>query len=323
MQITETFVLPNGIIDARPRFREIYTAVQQSHPELNEFDCAVDEALLVMRGEAPPTGRPVYLGDARLKLHFVIIPGLFADCLSYQVSPFNRRMHLHEHGYQSSILWVNGRSSCAYNAEMIHKALAFHDPDVRLVFVGYSKGVVDALQAVVSYNDLRDRTAAIVSLAGAVYGSYMANRVPFPISWLVSNLRIGSCHPGDGKSVQSLQPALRHQWLEQHPLPSTIRYFSLAGTPLPDKVSRALKLHHAMLNKRHPLNDSQVLYQDAMIPNSQFLACVNADHFAIALPLIKQWPFMSFLLNHNNYPRELLLESIVRYVEEQLVENLT
>lgn len=322
MQV-DALTFPDGIVDARHRFREIYRAVQQSHPELHEFDRPVEDALLHFADEAAPTGKPVHLGAAQLKLHFVIVPGLFADCLSYQVSPFNTRMHLHEHGYQSSMLWVNGRSSCEYNAAMIHKALEFHDRDIRLVFVGYSKGVVDALQAVVSYPDLRERTAAVVSLAGAVGGSHMANIVPFPIHWLISKLSIGTCQPGDGKSVHSLRPEVRRQWLAQNPLPSTIRYFTLAGTPRPDNVSHALRLSYYLLSKRNVLNDSQVLYEDSMIPHSDFLGCVNADHFAIALPLTKHWPFSKFLLNQNEYPRELLLESIVRYVEEQLVEAAT
>ena len=49
------------------------------------------------------------------------------------------------------------------------------------------------------------------------------------------------------------------------------------------------------------------------------LGYLNADHWAIALPLARNVPGLRLLLaGHNDYPREILLEAIVRSVEEQL-----
>ena len=45
----------------------------------------------------------------------------------------------------------------------------------RLVLVGYSKGISDILDAVVAYPEIRSRVAAVVSVAGAVGGSPLAN----------------------------------------------------------------------------------------------------------------------------------------------------
>jgi hypothetical protein len=49
------------------------------------------------------------------------------------------------------------------------------------------------------------------------------------------------------------------------------------------------------------------------------LGYVNADHWAVAVPLSRTHPFVSSIfLGKNAFPREVLLEAIVRYIEEDL-----
>jgi hypothetical protein len=46
---------------------------------------------------------------------------------------------------------------------------------------------------------------------------------------------------------------------------------------------------------------------------------VNADHWAITLPIARICPWLgATFVNRNAFPREVLLEAIVRYVEESL-----
>jgi len=46
---------------------------------------------------------------------------------------------------------------------------------------------------------------------------------------------------------------------------------------------------------------------------------LNADHWAIAVPFNRSHPFISSkFIDKNLFPREVLLEAIVRYVEEDL-----
>ena len=46
---------------------------------------------------------------------------------------------------------------------------------------------------------------------------------------------------------------------------------------------------------------------------------VNADHWAIAVPVARTHAITgSTLLNRNAFPREVLLEAIIRYVDEDL-----
>ena len=66
-------------------------------------------------------------------------------------------------------------------------------------------------------------------------------------------------------------------------------------------------------------NDSQVLFYDQIIPGSALAAYLNADHWALAVPVACAHGFLSStFVNHNDFPREALLEAILRFVEEDL-----
>jgi valyl-tRNA synthetase len=59
-----------------------------------------------------------------------------------------------------------------------------------------------------------------------------------------------------------------------------------------------------------------------MIPGSTLVAFVNADHWAIAVPVAREHEFIgSTLVNRNDYPREAFLEALLRYVEEDLASD--
>lgn len=311
------------VIDKRHRFREIFQAVRSVYrPEDILCDRPVEQALQLFTDEAPATGRTVYLGAPRLTLHYVIITGLVADCLSHKVTPFHRaRQYLHERGFVSSVLKVNGRSSSAYNADLIQQALGSFPEDHRFVLLGYSKGAVDALQALITYPSVRQRTVAVVSLAGAIGGSPLVDITPAWLKCLFAKLPLPGCHLGDGAALESLDRMERKRWLIEHPLSADILYFSLVALPAPQQVSRMLRKNHQKLASFSLNNDSQVLAEDALIPNSELLGYANADHWALTLPLAWQWPVLRFFLDKNDYPREILLESIVRYVEERVIEQ--
>ena len=65
-----------------------------------------------------------------------------------------------------------------------------------------------------------------------------------------------------------------------------------------------------------------MIFYDALIPGSTLLGYVNADHWAIAMPISRDMPVVAqTLIDRNNFPREVLLEAIVRFVEESLLEH--
>lgn len=311
------------LVDARARFRAIFQAVSRRYAQTKASNWAVESALWVGEDEAPALQQTVYLGAPRLDLHYVIITGLVADCLSHRVTPFHKeRQCLHQLGFMSSVLTVNGRASSGYNAALIQQVLTSFPAAHRFVLLGYSKGAVDALHALVTYPSIRQRTVAVVSLAGAIGGSPLVEILPRWLKYLFARLPLPDCHPGDGKALDSLARVKRRQWLSEHVLPPELAYFSLVALPRPEQVSRILRFNYRQLAKYNPKNDSQVLAEDALIPGSELLGYVNADHWALTLPLTKQWPFLRFFLNKNDYPREILLESIVRYVEERLLARI-
>jgi len=66
-------------------------------------------------------------------------------------------------------------------------------------------------------------------------------------------------------------------------------------------------------------NDSQVLFYDQVIPGSVLVGYVNADHWALTLPIARSHAALgATFVDHNDFPREALLEAVLRFVEEDL-----
>jgi hypothetical protein len=318
---------PAGVADGRGRFREIYRAIREDHGRLLPDDLPCDEALRRAPDEPPPTGRPVHLGSARIPLRVLVVPGLYGECVADLVTPFAGAIeHLDEaHGYRAGLLPVSGRSSSARNAAQIREFLAASPPEPgeRLVLVGYSKGACDALEAVTGHEGVRRRVDAVVGVAGAVAGSVLADGIPEPLGTLVSRADLPGCDAGDGGGIDSLRRATRRTWLARHALPQPVRYFSLVALPEPDRVSAILRPGHRRIADVDARNDGQVVWADAFIPAGTFLGYANADHWAVALPIVRGVPAglraaAATLLDRNAFPREVLLEAIVRHVEEEL-----
>jgi hypothetical protein len=116
-----------------------------------------------------------------------------------------------------------------------------------------------------------------------------------------------------------LRPGVRKAWLAQHPLPTDVPYFSLVTFPHPDRISGIVQSSYAKLARVDGRNDSQVIFYDQVIPGSALIAYVNADHWALAVPISRTHSTISKLfVTQNAYPREALLEAVLRFVEEDL-----
>jgi hypothetical protein len=217
---------------------------------------------------------------------------------------------------------VDALSSSTTNAARIRDAIMANPHETapaRIVLVGYSKGAPDILEAVVRYPEIRERVAAVVSVAGAVGGSALADDAE---QWQADFLRHwpgAKCDKSDEGAVNSLRPAVRKSWLADNPLPTDVRYYSVVTLPLPDHISRVLGSSYRKLGKIDWRNDSQMIYSDEIVPGSTLLCFLNADHWAVVTPLNRSHPTIASLFaTRNAYPREALLEAILRFVEEDL-----
>ena len=189
----------------------------------------------------------------------------------------------------------------------------------RLVLVGYSKGAPDILEAVVAYPEIRARVAAVVSAAGAIGGSALANDAEQYQADLLRYFPGSTCKSGDGGAVESLRPATRKAWLAQHPLPRELRYYSLVTLPQPERISSILTSSYDKLARIDGRNDSQVIFYDQVVPGSALVGYVNADHWALAVPIARTHTTLGALfVTRNDYPREALMEALLRFVEEDL-----
>ena len=127
------------------------------------------------------------------------------------------------------------------------------------------------------------------------------------------------CASGDGGALESLRPATRKAWLAMNPLPGDVPYYSLVTYPRPDRISSILSSSYHKLSRVDARNDGQVLFYDQVIPGSTLIAYVNADHWALAVPVARTHATIgSMFVDQNDYPREALLEALLRFIEEEL-----
>jgi len=252
-----------------------------------------------------------------------MVAGIGYECFEQWLqAPGSVAQHLRQFGYDLTLIKVDALSSSAHNARQIRDAVMAMPAEAggsRLVLIGYSKGAPDILEAVVAYPEMRSRVAAVVSAAGSVGGSALANDAEQYEADLLRHFPGATCSSGDGGAVNSLRPATRKNWLAQNPLPPELRYYSLVTFPQPERISSILTSSYKKLARIDARNDSQMIFYDQVVPGSTLVGYVNADHWALAVPIARTHDTIgSLFVTQNAYPREALAESLLRFVEEDL-----
>lgn len=315
-----------NILDKRGRFREIFCAVLESRRETwpDYRNCNV--ALTRVGTEPPGTGQPVNLVPSSRKVLMLIVPGVGWECIENWLNIQNELSALlQSQGFEAQLLDVDGLSSSTHNARQIRDTIttlpAEYD-DHHLVLIGYSKGTPDILEAIVAYPELVPRVTAVISVAGAVGGSPLANSAEQDQLNIMRHFPGADCSEGDGGALESLRPNVRRAWLAENPLPQEIPFYSLVTYPHPDRISSVLKTTYRQLARVDSRNDSQVIYYDQMIPNGTLVGFINADHWAVAVPVAREHGLLgSTIVDQNAYPREALFEALLRFVEEDLANT--
>ncbi|MGB7450682.1 MAG: hypothetical protein WBM36_00985 [Lysobacterales bacterium] len=312
-----------GVDDQRGRFREIYCEVLESRGEDWSDYRPCEEALTRVADEPAGNGEPVDMGVSDQKILALIVPGVGWECikewleLDESVDDF-----LKSFNFRTELLEVDGLSGTERNARQIRDAitgLPEEFDDTSIFLIGYSKGAPDILQAIVDYPELKERVVAVISASGAIGGSPLANGADQKDLNIIRRFPGANCSEGDGGAVDSLRPGVRRAWLAHNTLPDEIAYYSLVTYPNPDRISSVLGSSYRKLSRVDARNDSQLIYYDQVIPGSTLLGFLNADHWAVAVPIARSHSFIgSTFVDKNDYPREAMVEAVLRFVQEDL-----
>ncbi len=280
--------------DGRARFRQIFCQVAERQGAVgsDDPDC---RSLLWRLADEPPSKQdapPLPLIDPTLR--FFLVTGALSDCFGIDALPYRESVEqLAGDGVTVRTIRVNGRSGASHNARQMAGVLAAAvEPTDRVVLMGYSKGAIDILHFLHEYPDAARQVAAVVSLAGPILGSPLAERSAWLYEHLLSQAFAARCDPGDAGLVDSMLPDARREWLEGHPPPSGIAYFSLAAFTTRPHLARALRPSWRLLAGSDPRNDGQVLPGDALIPGSTLLGYANADHWGLAIAVERELPHL-------------------------------
>jgi len=312
-----------GVDDKRGRFREIFCAILERRQATLPDYLPCSDALVRVGAEPEGTGADVELGSAKRQLRALFVPGVGWDCVGEWLGLKGTvAAHVRQFGYDQVALKVDALSSSDNNARQIRDAIVAMEPEggePNIVLIGFSKGAPDILQALVSYPEIRKQIAAVVSMAGAIGGSPLANDATQSQLNLLQHWPDADCTPGDGGALESLRSATRKKWLAENPLPRELAYYSLVNYPRPERISSLLQSSYDKLSRVDARNDGQVIFYDQVIPGSTLLGYANADHWALGVPIARTHDsIVPIFVDQNNYPREALLEAVLRFIEEEL-----
>lgn len=269
----------------------------------------------------------------------ILVPGLFGDCLGPYAMPFGdgveypagspesaayaRFGDLGLHGMRMAVL--PGRASSAANgirlAAQIRSEAA--RPGVEhIVLVAYSKGVADtlnALEVLRADGGIPPQVQALVSVAGTVMGSPVADYFESIYAALSPHFTPLACTPSEGGDVASVTRHERVAWLAEHGLPEGIAYYSIVAFMPRAKMAPALRTPARMLEAIDPRNDGQVLAADAILPGGSLLAEARADHWSVALPRMAHPNLLMRTVGPvTAFPQEVLLRATLLWVVGEL-----
>jgi hypothetical protein len=319
------------VTDARAGFRNLLGAVvKQRHGQYP--DERQPENILHDLGEMPSVPVQVALPDTPSNLVVVIVSGVLWECVSDVSLPFGRGKSVDmetEYDYlkprysKIDVVHVRGIATSEHNAKIVEEAIRKHKDATNVIVVAYSKGVPDTLEALRRMGkDTPTNLRAVVSVAGVVSGSPLAdwlNRYKKMLELLPTP---GACSHINENFLKSITRDRCLHWLNKYwpTLPQGIGYYSLVTFTTPKHMHWFLRLLYSKLAEVEPRNDSHMLIHDQVLPGADLLGYVKSDHWAVALPFNRSGSsFWKWLLRNNNaFPREILFEAILRYVEDDL-----
>ena len=276
--------------------------------------------------EAQVAPQPAATGAIPGQLKVMVVGGAFSECFEARnVNAFEQGLqHLRTHGIVTGpAVRIGGTATPEVNAGKIDDYLRQPQNAGDYIAVGHSKGAVDLMTAIEKYESARTRIKALVSVAGAISGSRLADLgsratiIGFQSAARKSGL--GDCQITDEGGIDSLRRHARYKALQDWRPPASLRTYSVVGVTSRTETSSVL---HTMWDRNayYSLDqDSQMIAEEAIIPGAAFLGTAKGDHWALALPF-SEHPVQQIRegVDRNSFPRTALLEAIVRYVHATL-----
>jgi hypothetical protein len=188
----------------------------------------------------------------------------------------------------------------------------------KYIIVAHSKGAADVQVALAQEPGARDAVAAFVAVAGAVGGSRLADLIPAQLDRYLNGYKAISCQGNIAPALNSLRRSVRQAFLAEHPNP-VVPSYSLPAVSTRENTSKALLEGWRLMSVFASREDSQLAYDDAILPGSKLLGVARGDHLAVVLPLEKSKDtFIRTFADKGHYPRAALFEAIVRFVTTDL-----
>lgn len=274
-----------------------------------------------------PAGTPADVSAPIPRTHrILIVPGIFGQCVEDLARPFEDAVpHLRSaHGLELEYADVAALGSCEHNARQIADYLSRQPDGPPYIAFGYSKGASDLLEAIASHEIARTRIAAVVTIAGSVLGSRLAENTPRNLVSFLEGAGLGTCQVGDGGGIDSLRRAGRVRAIARFQPPAGLRTYSIAATSAMEATSQVLLSGWRALQAFSLEQDSQVIHEDAIVPGAAYLGIARGDHWAVALPFEhvpstdRRARIVATSIDRNRYPRVALLEAALRYVLDDL-----
>lgn len=264
------------------------------------------------------------LPDLSSQYRVLIVPGFMSSCFADSPA-FNEGLPVLRDKYGLNVEYLqvpnDGSDSNAKVVADFLKEKAAGDPR-KWILVGYSKGTPDLQEALARYPELRNLTAAFISVAGASGGSNIADAIPAMVDKYMNQYKLKPTCKGDmALGFKSLSKTVRGQFLANYPNPFVPTYSVIAASDK-NTTSKALLQTWQLLLTYDPLQDGQLTRQDAIIPGSTYLGVAKGDHFAVALPFDKSSDStIKTGMDKTRYPRGALIESLLRYVTDDLAKK--
>ncbi len=279
--------------DLRPRLmRDSVTS-----PDDGELGAALFAAVFAERklwASVAPATIPLLYNPAPDDVTVVYVPGIYNELFDHEIFSRGLRAIRERLGVRTLYADVDGRCSSGRNALEIVDLLRRDTrrrfergyPRPRYLLLGYSKGGVDATEALLVDTALtRSQIAGLLTIASPHHGTRLVTSAELPA--LVTERAVARALPAacrEESAVASLRPTTRARFWEEHGarVAGLTRFFSIAFVSDMQHAHPWMKLTKTLAAFRAP-NDGVVPLESARFPHFMHavdLGVVDADHLA-------------------------------------------